>query len=112
STAVGEIFRYVVEAPPSFSPIELRDLQDWVIIPYLLQTEGIADVGTFGGPLKEFHILTYPEKLRKYDLSISDVEEAIQSNNQNTGGNIIERGGQGFAVRGLGVIKNEIDIEN
>lgn len=112
STAVGEIFRYVVEAPPTFSPIEIRDLQDWVIIPYLLQTDGIADVGTFGGPLKQYHILTYPDQLRKYELTISDVEDAVVSNNQNTGGNLIERGGQGFAVRGLGAIQSELDIEN
>ncbi|WP_447635267.1 efflux RND transporter permease subunit [Flavobacterium microcysteis] len=112
STAVGEIFRYVVEAPPTFSPIQLRDLQDWVIKPYLLQTAGIADITTFGGPLKQFHILTYPDKLRKYGLTISEVENAVIANNQNTGGNILERGGQGFAVRGLGAIKNESDIEN
>lgn len=112
STAVGEIFRYVVEAPPTLSPIEVRDLQDWVIEPYLLQTAGVADVTTFGGPLKQFHILANPDHLRKYDLTISDVEEAITSNNQNTGGNIIERGGQGFAVRGLGAIVDEDDIEN
>jgi Cu/Ag efflux pump CusA len=58
STAVGEIFRYVVEAPATYSPTQLRDLQDWVIKPYLLQTKGVADVVTFGGPLKQFHILT------------------------------------------------------
>lgn len=112
STAVGEIFRYVVEAPPTFSPTQIRDLQDWVIKPYLLQTAGVADIVTFGGPLKQFHILTSPDKLRKYNLTISEVENAIVANNQNTGGNILERGGQGFAVRGLGAIKNESDIEN
>src|SRR5690554_825125 len=105
STAVGEIFRYVVVAPPNYSPTELRDLQDWVIIPYLLQTDGIADIGTFGGPLKQYHILTYPDRLRKYDLTIDDLEEAITLNNHNTGGDIISRGGQGFAVRGLGAIR-------
>lgn len=112
STAVGEIFRYVVEAPPTFSPMQLRDLQDWVIIPYLLQTTGVADVATFGGPLKQFHILTSPDKLRKYNLTVSDVEDAVAANNRNTGGNILERGGQGFAVRGLGAIRTEKDIEN
>lgn len=112
STAVGEILRYVVEAPPTYTPTQVRDLQDWVIKPYLLQTAGVADIVTFGGPLKQFHILTSPEKLRKYGLSIADVEDAVTSNNQNTGGNIIERGGQGFAVRGLGAIKTETDIEN
>lgn len=112
STAVGEIFRYVVEAPPSFTPIQIRDLQDWVIKPYLLQTDGIADITTFGGPLKQFHIQLSPEKLRKYDLKISDIEEKVVANNINSGGNTIERGGQAFAVRGLGAIKNEKDIEN
>lgn len=112
STAVGEILRYVVEAPPTYTPTQLRDLQDWVIKPYLLQTDGIADITTFGGPLKQFYILTSPDKLRKYNLTISDVENAVEVNNQNTGGGILERGGQGFAVRGLGAIKNEKDIEN
>ncbi|QRR00390.1 efflux RND transporter permease subunit [Dyadobacter sandarakinus] len=112
STAVGEILRYVVEAPPSYSPTQLRDLQDWVIKPALLQVPGIADVTTFGGPLKQYHIITSPEKLVKYKLSLQDVLNAIQVNNQNTGGNIISRGGQGFAIRGLGAIKNEHDIQN
>lgn len=112
STAVGEILRYVVEAPSSYSPTQLRDLQDWVIKPALLQVPGIADVTTFGGPLKQFHIITSPEKLVKYGLSMQNVIDAINANNQNTGGNVIARGGQGFAIRGLGAIKNEQDIQN
>lgn len=111
STAVGEILRYVVEAPPTFTPTELRDLQDWVIKPYLLQTPGIADITTFGGPLKQFQILTSPDKLRRYNLTMSDVENAVTANNLNTGGNVIDRGGQGFAVRGLGAVKTARDIE-
>lgn len=112
STAVGEIFRYVVEAPPNYSPMQIRDLQDWVIEPYLLQTDGVADVTTFGGPLKQYHININPDNLRKYDLTITQVEEAIEQNNRNTGGNIIERGRQAFAVRGLGALINEKDIED
>ncbi|HEY0612520.1 MAG TPA: efflux RND transporter permease subunit, partial [Chitinophaga sp.] len=112
TTAVGEILRYVVEAPPSYTPTDIRDLQDWVIKPYLLQVPGIADITTFGGPLKEYHILTSPDKLRKYGISMQDVVDAVQKNNQNTGGNIIARGEQGFAVRGLGAVKSEKDIEN
>ncbi|MCP1386357.1 efflux RND transporter permease subunit [Runella salmonicolor] len=112
STAVGEIFRYVVEAPPSFSKAQLRDLQDWVIKPALLQVSGIADVVTFGGPLKQFHLITSPEKLRKYNLTLQDVIQSVEANNQNTGGNTIARGGQSFAVRGIGAIKNEQDIRN
>lgn len=110
TTAVGEIYRYVVEAPSSYTPIQLRDLQDWTIRPAILQVPGIADVTNFGGPLKQYHILTSPDKLRKYNLTLQDVINAVQKNNQNTGGNVIERGGQGFAVRGLGAVKTEKDI--
>ena len=112
TTAVGEILRYVIDAPPTLSPTQVRDLQDWVIRPFLLQVPGIADIATFGGPIKQFQILTAPERLRKYGLTLQDVITAVEQNNQNTGGNVIERGGQGFAVRGLGAIKSETDIEN
>lgn len=113
TTAVGEIYRYVVEAPPGkYTGMQLRDMQDWTILPFLLQVPGIADITTFGGPIKQFHVLTTPDKLRKYGLNLEDVIDAVQKNNQNTGGNVIERGGQGFAVRGLGAIKSEKDIEN
>jgi cobalt-zinc-cadmium resistance protein CzcA len=112
TTAVGEIYRYVVEAPASYTPMQLRDLQDWVIRPFLLQVPGIADITTFGGPMKQFHVVIAPDKLRKYNINLNDVIEAVEKNNQNTGGSIIERGGQGFAVRGLGAIKSEKDIEN
>jgi cobalt-zinc-cadmium resistance protein CzcA len=112
TTAVGEIYRYVVEAPANYTPMQLRDLQDWVIKPALLQVPGIADITSFGGPVKQFHILTSPEKLRKYNLTLQNVMDAVNANNQNTGGNVIERGGQGFAVRGLGALKTEKDIGN
>lgn len=112
TTAVGEILRYVVEAPATYSPTQLRDLQDWVIRPFLLQVPGIADITTFGGPLKQFQILVAPEKLRKYNLTINQIIESVQQNNLNTGGNTIQRGGQGFAVRGLGAVKTSKDIED
>jgi cobalt-zinc-cadmium resistance protein CzcA len=112
TTAVGEIYRYVLEGPVEITPTELRNLQDWVVQPAIHKVPGIADVVTFGGPVKEFHILTSPEKLRKYGLSISDVIDAVAKNNQNTGGNIVERGGQGIAIRGIGAIRNEDDIGN
>lgn len=112
TTAVGEIYRYVIEAPFGMPPMQLRDLQDWTIIPQLLQVPGIADVTDFGGPIKQFQIIPDPAKLRKYDLTLQDVIDAVAKNNQNTGGNVISRGGQGFAVRGLGALKNPSDIQN
>jgi len=112
TTAVGEILRYVVEAPATFSPTQLRDLQDWVIRPFLLQVPGIADITTFGGPLKQFQILISPDKLRKYNLTVNDIITSVDQNNLNTGGQVMERGGQGFAVRGLGALKSIQDIQN
>jgi heavy metal efflux system protein len=112
TSAVGEIFRYVVEAPAQFSPMEVRDMQDWIIKPAILQVSGIADVTTFGGPVKQFHIITAPDRLVKYGLTIQSLIDAVQKNNLNTGGGIIERGSQGFAVRSLGAIKSKEDIEN
>ena len=95
---VDEIFRYVIEATEEHTPMELRTLQDWVIIPRLLQVPGVADVINFGGLVKQFHVITSPETLLRYNLTIQNVIDAINTNNINTGGNIIKRGEQGFAV--------------
>ncbi len=109
---VGEIFRYVIEAPEDYSMMDIRTLQDWVIIPKLLQVQGVADVVNFGGLVKQYHVITSPDKLLRYGLSIQNVIDAITSNNINTGGNIIARGGQGFVVRGVGAIRTKEDIGN
>ena len=112
TTPVGEVFRYVVEGNEEFTPMELRTLNDWVIKPHLLQVQGVADVTIFGGPIKEYHILTSPEDLKRYNLQLKDLINSVEENNHNTGGNVIQRGGQGFAVRGIGAIRNKQDIEN
>ena len=109
---VGEIFRYVIESDENHTPMDLRTLQDWVIIPRLLQVPGVADVVNFGGLVKQYHVITSPDKLQRYNLSVQNVIDAITSNNLNTGGNIIRRGGQGFVVRGIGAIHTMDDIRN
>ena len=109
---VGEIFRYVIESSVDHNPMDLRTLQDWVIIPRLLQVPGVADVVNFGGLVKQYHVITSPDKLLRYNLTIQNVIDAVTSNNVNTGGNIIKRGGQGFVVRGIGAIKAKEDIGN
>ncbi len=111
-TPVAEIFRYEVEGNGRFTPMDLRTMQDWNIAPRILQVPGIVDVVTFGGPVKQFHILTSPAKLQRFNLVLQNVIDAVQSNNLNSGGSIIERGGQGFAVRGIGAIRDKRDIEN
>lgn len=112
SGPVGEIFRYVIEADERYSPMELRTLQDWTIIPELLKVQGIADVINFGGLVKQFHVVTSPDLLYQYGLTIQNVIDAINNNNINTGGNIINRGEQGFVIRQLGAIRTKEDISN
>ena len=109
---VDEIFRYVIEATDDHTPMELRTLQDWVVVPRLLQVPGIADVINFGGLVKQYHVVTSPEKLLRYNLTLQNVIDAVTANNLNTGGNIIQRGGQAFAVRSIGAIRRQEDIDN
>ncbi|AOP33879.1 cation transporter [Leptospira tipperaryensis] len=112
SSPVGEIFRYVVESSANHTPMELRTIQDWVIMPKMLQIPGIADVVTFGGLPKQYHVVTTPDKLIRYKLTINDVISAIQQNNLNTGGNLLLQGEQGFPIRSLGAIRDPKHIEN
>ncbi|WP_411824777.1 efflux RND transporter permease subunit [Leptospira sp. 'Mane'] len=112
SSPVGEIFRYVVESKGNHTPMELRTIQDWVVMPKMLQIPGIADVVTFGGLPKQFHIVTSPDRLIRYKLTINDVIQAIQANNWNTGGNLLLQGEQGFPIRSLGAIRDPKHIEN
>ncbi|MDD8018874.1 MAG: CusA/CzcA family heavy metal efflux RND transporter [Bacteroidota bacterium] len=112
STPVGEIYRYVLDAPPSVSTMQLRTLQDWEIVPKLLQVPGVADVVTFGGLVKQFYILVNPQKLQSYGLSLAQFMDIIRQNNINTGGNILERGPQAIAIRGIGSVTSKEDIEN
>ncbi len=110
STPVGEIYRYALEGTPVHSAMDLRTIQDWVVMPKLLQAKGIADITNFGGLVKQYSVIVDPIKLRKYGLTIATVQSAIQANNSNTGGNIIPRGSQGLAIRGIGRIQTEEDI--
>ncbi|WP_078129613.1 efflux RND transporter permease subunit [Leptospira alexanderi] len=109
---VGEIFRYTIEAGEEWSGMDLRTIQDWIVIPALRQVNGVADVINFGGLVKQYHIITSPNRIYRYNLSIRDVIETISSNNRNTGGHTLTRGDQSFAVRGLGAIQNADDIRN
>ncbi|RHX83359.1 efflux RND transporter permease subunit [Leptospira stimsonii] len=109
---VGEIYRYTIEAGEEWTSMDLRTLQDWVIVPSLRQISGVADVVNFGGLTKQYHIITSPNRIYRYNLTLQDVIDALQSNNRNTGGHTLIRGDQGFAVRGLGAIQNMDDIRN
>ncbi len=107
----GEIFRYVLSGT-NRDPMELLTLQNWVIDRQLRSVPGIADVVAFGGREKIYEVAVDPVKLQKYDLSSTQVFEAINKANLNVGGDVIEKNGQAYVVRGLGLLSSIADIEN
>lgn len=116
TTGLGEIFQYVVHPKKGyekkFPAMELRTIQDWIVRRQLLGVEGVADVASFGGHLKQYEIALNPEKLRSMNLSISEVFTALAKNNQNTGGAYIDKNPNSWFVRSVGLVGSIEDIEN
>ena len=110
ATPVGEIFRYTLEAPPGFSDVELKSLQDWVVERQFRTVPGVVDVVGFGGPIKQYQVLIDPVKLQSYNIPLTQVFEALSKANQNVGGSYIEHGPELYIVRGLGLIQSLDDI--
>jgi cobalt-zinc-cadmium resistance protein CzcA len=106
-----EIFRYTLHSKYK-TPTELHTLQDWVIDRNLRTVPGVADVVTFGGPIKSYDVNVNPNLLSQYDLSSLEVYDQISKSNVNVGGDVIEKSGQAFVVRGIGLINNSEDIKN
>jgi cobalt-zinc-cadmium resistance protein CzcA len=111
TSPIGEIYRYTLESN-SRSERELKELQQWIVIPTLKQVFGVADVTNFGGETTQYQVLVDPARLAQFKLSLHDVVNAVQTNNANAGGSIMVRGEEGFVVRGLGLIRTLDDIGN
>jgi len=111
STGLGEIYQYVVEGD-GYNPIELRTIQDWTIRPILRTVPGVTDVNSFGGFVKQYHVLISPEKLISRNLTLREVFEAVENNNSNAGGGFIEHNSEQYIVRGLGLVKSSEDLKN
>ncbi|MEO7044894.1 MAG: efflux RND transporter permease subunit, partial [Ferruginibacter sp.] len=107
----GEVYRYTLTGKNS-SIRELTTLQDWVLDRQFKSVPGVADVNSFGGEEKIFEISVNPHFLKQYNLSSLDVYSAVSKSNLNVGGDVIERNGQAFVVRGIGLLNNIGDIEN
>lgn len=112
STPVGEILRYVIEADKSYSVMQVREIQDWVIIPKIKQAQGIADINNFGGLVKQYKVIINPSQLDRYHLTAKDISDAVIMNNESTGGNVIPSGASQLVIRSIGRISNPSDIEN
>jgi len=119
ATAMGEIYQFTLQGNMPNDPdkkkeylTELRTLQEWVVNPLLKSVPGVNEINSFGGYFKQYQVIVSPEKVLKYDVTLDEVYSAIASNNQNVGGNIIERYSEQYIVRGVGLIKETADIEN
>lgn len=110
TTAVGEIYRYVVEAPKDMPQREIRAIQDWKIIPMLRTVPGVADITSFGGAVKEYQVRLDPYLLKKYGISIDQVSTALSKNSSNVGGGLMQRGEEALVIRGIGLFKSMEDI--
>jgi cobalt-zinc-cadmium resistance protein CzcA len=116
STGLGEIYQYVVKAKKGYEQryniTELRTLQDWVVRRQLLGVKGVAEVSSFGGKLKQYEVAIQPNQLQAHHVTIADVFNALEGNNQNTGGSYIEKRETVLYIRSEGLITDKEDIEN
>ena len=119
ATAMGEIYQFTLDGPMPTDPrkkieylTNLRTIQEWTVNPLLKSVPGVNEINAFGGYFKQYQVIVAPERLLKHGLSVDQVYTAIEKNNQNAGGNVIEKYSDQYIVRGVGLIKNTDDIEN
>lgn len=119
STGLGEVYQYTIDHPDdgerALTVEELtkrRIVQDWIVRPMLRSIPGVAEINSQGGYVKQYHVLTNPNKLRHYDLTLEQVEKAIAENNANASGGILPTGSEQYLVKGVGLIRTLQDIGN
>jgi cobalt-zinc-cadmium resistance protein CzcA len=110
TTAVGEIYRYMLEAPADMPANEVRAIQDWTIRPALRIVPGIADVVSFGGTIKEYQVRLDPYLMKKFAVTIDQIAAAVGNNSANTGGGLLRRGEESLVVRGIGLFRSLEDV--
>ncbi|MCC6486331.1 MAG: efflux RND transporter permease subunit, partial [Candidatus Hydrogenedentes bacterium] len=113
ATGLGEVLHYIVRSTdPNRSLTDVRTLHDTIIKPELLKVPGVAEVNSWGGFEKQYHVIVNPESLVKYGLTLHDVEEALMQNNHNVGGGQIGRAGESLLVHGLGRVASVDEISS
>lgn len=120
ATGLGEIYMWTVEAEDgarkpdgsAYTPMDLREIQDWIIKPQLRTVPGVTEINTIGGYAKEFQVAPLPDRLVSFGLAISDIVTALERNNANVGAGYIERSGEQYLIRAPGQVSNIDDIAN
>ena len=111
ATGLGEVFHYLVKSK-SRSIEELRTLHDWVLAPRLRSVPGVAEVNAWGGEEKQWHVVVDPRRLQQFNVSLGDVYRALEANNANVGGGVVQRGGGAALVLGVAVLEDAASIRD
>ena len=115
STGLGEIYQYSLEVDDAFvdryTSADLRTMQDWIIRRQMAMVPGVVEVNAFGGDVKQYEVAVDPSKLKAHNVTMADIFEALESNNQNTGGAYIEKDHQANYIRGEGLARSLEDVE-
>lgn len=116
ATGLGEIYHYTIRAKEGYehqySLTQLRTMQDWIVRKQLSGTPGVAEVSGWGGYVKQYEVAINTDQLNASGVSVSEVFEALQRNNANTGGSYIEENSNQYYIRGIGVVKDLEDVAN
>ncbi len=115
STGLGEVYQYVIQPKEGYEEqydaMDIRTIQDWIVKRQLAGIEGVVEVNSFGGYLKQYEVAVNPEKLKSLNVTIGEVFEALSKNNQNSGGSYIENGKNTHFIRGIGMAQSIDDIK-
>ncbi len=116
TTGLGEIYQYIIKPKKGYENLyslsDLRTIQDWIVRKQLLSVKGVADVSSFGGKLKQYEIQIQPLVLSAYHVTLQEIANALESNNQNSGGSYIEKENNAIFIRTEGLFQSIQDIEN
>jgi len=116
STGLSEIYQYTLHVKPGYekkyNPMTLRTIQDWIVRREMLGTPGVADVNSYGGFLQQYEVAVNPETLRSMNITLSEIFNALENNNENTGSAYIDKKPNAYFIRGIGLVTSIEDIEN
>ncbi len=110
TTAVGEIYRYVIDAPADMTPLQVRELQDWVVRPALRMTPGVADIVSFGGAVREYQVAVDPARMARYQVTIEQLRRGLSESGANVGGGVVVRGSEVQVLRAIGAFTSTRQI--
>ncbi|WP_291104249.1 MULTISPECIES: CusA/CzcA family heavy metal efflux RND transporter [unclassified Flavobacterium] len=116
STGLGEVYQYILHpkkgSEKKYSAMDLRSMQDWIVARQLNGTPGIAEINSFGGKLKQYEVGVNPNRLKAMGVTIPDIFNALEKNNQNTGGAYIDKKPSAYFIRGVGLVTSLEDVKN